>query len=365
MPEFTSIQTLYNNVKNELDSVTDNNSASIIFSFNGAGKTRLSNEFRNLNDEEENLKVLCYNAFFEDYFFWDNEKYTLKLNDPKIRELIKSQGLETQIISNFKSILNTKIEPFFNEALSEISFNIATGDETAQENIKISRGEEKTFIWIVFYTILELAINSLNTKEEDRPTNFFNKLEYIIIDDPVSSLDDIRLVTLAVNLIELIKEYKNKNLKILITTHHALFYNIFYNSFKLENFKRYTKILSKENYQFKLSKIQDSPFSYHHDVILKIQKAINANVIEKYHFNLFRALLEKTSNFLGLGKMENCITGEKREEIIRFLNSYSHNKLVETEFKELPDEHKNLFKLAFNDFIKEFKWKVEEQNGTN
>ena len=34
--------------------------------------------------------------------------------------------------------------------------------------------------------------------------------------------------------------------------------------------------------------------------------------------------------------------------------------LIETEFKELPDEHKKLFKLAFNNFIKEFRWKVSE-----
>jgi hypothetical protein len=360
MTEFNSIQTLYNNVKSELDSVTDNNSASIIFSFNGAGKTRLSNEFRNLNDAEENLKVLCYNAFFEDYFFWDNEEYILNLNPSWVRDLIKSQELETQIIKNFNNILNTKIEPSFDKDMSKISFNIPTGDETAQENIKISRGEESTFVWIVFYTILESAIDSLNTKEENRPTDFFNHLEYIIIDDPVSSLDDTRLITLAVNLIGLIKEYKKKNLKFLITTHHALFYNIFYCSFKFENFKRNTKILSKDNLKFKLDKMKDSPFSYHHDVILKIQKAVNSDSIEKYNFNLFRALLEKTSSFLGLGNFENCIIGEKKEEIVRLLHSYSHNKLIETEFKELPDEHKKLFKLAFNNFIKEFRWKVSE-----
>ena len=106
--------------------------------------------------------------------------------------------------------------------------------------------------------------------------------------------------------------------------------------------------------------MKDSPFSYHHDVILKIQKAVSSDNIEKYHFNLFRALLEKTSSFLGLGNFENCIIGEKKEEIVRLLHSYSHNKLIETEFKELPEEHKNLFKLLNNDFIKEFKWKVEE-----
>lgn len=360
MSEFSSIQKLYNNVKSELDSTTDHNSASIIFSFNGAGKTRLSNKFCDLDETEENLKVLCYNAFFEDFFTWDNGEYILNLDSSWVRDIIKSQELETQITKNFKNILNTKIEPYFDKDMSKISFDIPTGDETAQENIKISRGEESTFIWIVFYTILELAIDSLNTKQEDRPTDFFNHLEYIVIDDPVSSLDDTKLITLAVNLIELIKEYEKNNLKFLITTHHALFYNIFYCSFKFDNFKRFTKILSKQDYKFKLKPQNHTPFSYHHSVVLKLQKAVNSGSIEKYHFNLFRALLEKTSNFLGLGKMENCIKGEKKEEIERLLHSYSHNKLIETEFKELPDEHKELFKLAFNNFIKEFKWKVEE-----
>ncbi len=360
MTEFNSIQTLFNNIKNELDSTTDKNSASIIFSFNGAGKTRLSNKFSDLNDTEENLKVLCYNAFFEDYFSWDNETRILNLNHSWIRELIKSQELEKQIINNFNNTLNTKIEPSFDKDMGAISFNIPTGDVTAQENIKISRGEESTFIWIVFYTILELVIESLNADEDNRSTDFFNHLEYIVIDDPVSSLDDTRLISLTVNLIELIKEYTNNNLKILITTHHALFYNIFYSSFKFDNFKRNTRILSKNNFKFKLDKIKDSPFSYHHEVIDKIRKAINSDSVEKYHFNLFRALLEKTANFLGLGNFEKCITGEKKGEIIRLLHSYSHNKLIETEFKELPDEHKNLFKLAFNNFIKEFKWGVNE-----
>lgn len=362
MSEFNSIQTLYSNIKNELDLVTDKNVASIIFSFNGAGKTRISNEFSILNyNDDENRKVLCYNAFFEDYFSWDNDNYILNL-DPKswIAKLIKDQGLEKQVIENFQYTLNTRIEPLFDLEKGEIYFNIPTGDETNQENIKISRGEESTFIWVVFYTILESAIDSLNTKEEDRSTDFFNHLEYIVIDDPVSSLDDTRIITLAVNLIELIKDYKGNDLKFLITTHHALFYNILYRSFKAENFKRYNKVLSKDNFKFKLENINNSPFSYHHDVVKKLKNAVDNNSIEKYHFNLFRALLEKTSCFLGLKDIEDCIIGEKKEEIVRLLHSYSHNKLIEIEFKELPNEHKDLFKLAFNNFIKEFRWNIYE-----
>ena len=362
MSSYKTIQTLYNSVKSNLDSINDKNNASIIFSFNGVGKTRLSNEFSNLDNDVDFLRVLSYNAFFEDYFNWDNERLILILEDSWIKDLILKQELQFEIINNFQTILNTKLEPNFEIDLKGIAFSLPTGDDNNQDHIKISRGEESMFIWIVFYTVLETAINSLNSKEDDRPTDFFNNLEYIVIDDPVSSLDDTKLITLAVSLIDLIENYKgDKKLKFLITTHHALFYNIFYSSFKFDNFKRITQILSKENYKFKLTPINDSPFSYHHDLISKIQIAINENKLEKYHFNLFRTLLEKTSSFVGFEKWENCITINKKTEIVRLLNSFSHDRLIDLESKKLKEEHKDLFKEAFNQFIEDYKFNIKNE----
>ena len=40
---------------------------------------------------------------------------------------------------------------------------------------------------------------------DDRETNEFDQLEYVFIDDPVSSLDENHLIELAVNLAGLIK----------------------------------------------------------------------------------------------------------------------------------------------------------------
>lgn len=355
---YKSINTLYNAVKNYLDSVNDKNNASIIFSFNGTGKTRLSNNFSDLNANQEFLKVLSYNVFFEDYFSWNNDNLILNLTDSWIKDLILKQELQFEIINNFQTILNTKLEPNFDDLKNgNIFFNILTGDDNTQDNIKISRGEESMFIWIIFYTVLETAINSLNSNKENRPTDFFNSLEYIIIDDPVSSLDDTRLVTLAVSLIDLVGNYKgDKKLKFLITTHHALFYNIFYSSFKFENFKRITQILSKENYKFKLESIKDAPFSYHHDIILKIQNAIDKNKLEKFHFNLFRTLLEKTSSFIGFKKWEECINIDQKTQIVKLLNSFSHDKLIDLEYKKLKNEYKYLFEKAFKQFIKDYKF---------
>ena len=55
----------------------------LIYAFNGTGKTRLSRAFKELvspkHEEEEaqdgdtGVKVLYYNAFTEDLFYWDND----------------------------------------------------------------------------------------------------------------------------------------------------------------------------------------------------------------------------------------------------------------------------------------------------
>ncbi len=62
-----------------------NKKVQLIYAFNGTGKTRLSREFRLLVapkdveredelEEESGIKVLYYNAFTEDLFYWDNER---------------------------------------------------------------------------------------------------------------------------------------------------------------------------------------------------------------------------------------------------------------------------------------------------
>ena len=77
----------------------------------------------------------------------------------------------------------------------------------------------------------------------------------------------------------------------------------------------------------------------------------------KYHFNLFRSLLEKTSNFLGYKYWTDCINSAEKDEFIRIINLYSHSRLSEIEYSELTKEDKMLFIETFNNFKKDFKWK--------
>lgn len=355
MKMFDSIHLVTEEVKSILNNSGKKN-VSLLYAFNATGKTRMSTILEN---EMEDEKVLCYNAFTEDMFTWDNEKFVFHIDSKSwLVKFINDQGLENDIIDNFREIVNSKVEPSFKLEDGEIIFNLATGDDSSENGIKISKGEESIFVWSIFYTILTMVIENLNIEEEDRTTSDFNNLEYVIIDDPVSSIDDSKIVAMALKLFEIINKSESK-LKFLITTHHALFYNVLFNSFKRNtnncNFK--SLLLTQKDKQYELKEQrQDSPFAYHLMVKDEIQKAIDEDKLQKYHFNLFRSLIEKTSNFLGYNNWGDCIIGSDKTEFIRIINLYSHSRLSDLEYRELPNEDKKIFIDTYNDFIKEYKW---------
>lgn len=369
MDEFNSIDDLVTVVRDKLDlSIIDKvksfagknkKKIMVLYAFNSTGKTRLSNEFEKLNEEGDNpkYKVLCYNAFLEDLFKWDNKNYILNFDTNSwIIQLVIDQGLENDIVSNFKDITNSKIEPLFDFQKGEVSFSVASGDEQNESTIKISKGEESVFIWSIFFTVLETVMDTLNTDESMRDTSEFNDLEYIIIDDPVSSIDDTKIISIAIKLIKSLKSCKNKNVKYLITTHHALFYNVILNSFKWKdkNITLQAYTLVKDGGIMKLFKQDDSPFGYHLLLKQEIKNAILNNSIERYHFNVFRNLLEKTASFLGSRNWTEYVLGDKRDQFIRLLNLYSHSRLSDLEPKDLSSEDKEIFKETFNIFIEKY-----------
>lgn len=356
MNEFNTIEDVAIKVKGDLDHSSENKRISLLYAFNGTGKTRLSTL---IGGESEN-NTLTYGVFFEDLFIWDNESYALKFNPHnRIIDFLKDQGLENQITDNFQELTKSKIHPSYDLEKGEITFNFAPGDDRSEDNIKISRGEESMFVWSIFRTILETVISALNTDPENRESEEFNDLEYIIIDDPVSSIDDTKIISIAIELIRVIDSYTGNKLKFLVTTHHALFYNVMFNEFKKKGYKRSSWLLSKNSINFTLEQQKDdSPFGYHLVVKDKIQDAINTNSLEKYHFNLFRGLLEKSANYLGYTHWSDCLRSDHKKEILKIVNHYSHGKLSDLESRHFPDEDKALLKNAFDDFIHRFQWKV-------
>lgn len=350
----------------------------VLYAFNGTGKTRLSMEFKELVNEKENenevvKQVIYYNAYTEDLFYWDNDlennnERKLKINvKSNFISLIKEYGKENVIAEKFKELTLSKIEPSINVQNGEVTFSLSTGDGKAINNIKISRGEENVFIWTMFYALLETVIDDLNIDEVSDRTGKFNEIKYIYIDDPVSSLDDNHIIELAIDLKKILSKSKNENLKFIISTHHTLFYSVLYNEItrekELKHIKKIFCSLIRNEYEnnYYLKREKDGIFAYHLLLKKEIQQAIDENRIEKYHFTLFRNLLEKTANYLGYNDWGKLITGEQvtdenRAGYIRRINLFSHNNYPELEYRELIPAEKEMLKLLFNNFKKEFKW---------
>ena len=354
---FENLTEVYKEIENDFKSSSTKIKVGLIYAFNGTGKTRLSRMFNDLLED----KVLCFNSMFQDEFAWDNNKSTLNINVHSwIVKFIQEQGLENSIENNFKMFCDDKIELSIDLELGEIAFNAKT-QEGYDYNIKISKAEESLFIWAVFYTFIDSMIYELKEEKENRSTNIFDNVKYIVIDDPVSSIDDIKIINISIKLCDLIEKITeitaNNKLNILITTHHALFYNIIYNLLKRKNYtKLNSSILTKEKNAYCLEEKGDSPFGYHLVLVNKIQKAIDYDNIEKIHFNMFRIILEKTANYFGYKKYEDCLPEkESKKEIIKLINLYSHGNLPEFEYSELTNNEKAIFKEMFNDFINYYK----------
>ncbi len=366
-----------------------NKKVQLIYAFNGTGKTRLSREFKELiaskadgiegevEADQPGLsrnKILYYNALTEDLFYWDNDltgdaEHTLQIQPNSFTDwVLKDQGQDQNIITTFQRYTSDKLTPRFNpgrtetgegdkqftvKAFSEVTFSMERGDETYSGNLKISKGEESNFIWSIFYTLLEQVIDVLNVPEPgDRESNEFDRLEYVFIDDPVSSLDENHLIQLAVDLAQLIKSSES-GIRFVITTHNPLFYNVLYNelnsddgSYKKKGFDKY-RMTKFEDGSFQLiTQASDSPFSYHLYLKSELEKAIESGQISKYHFNFLRNILEKTSTFLGYKRWGDLLPktddGKTNPYETRIINFSSHSKHAGEEVAELTEDDKRV-----------------------
>jgi len=414
----------------------------LIYAFNGTGKTRLSREFKELiapkpeGVEDTSLprdKILYYNAFTEDLFYWDNDLEND--GEPKLKiqpnsftswliEILQELGEDGNIVNNFQRQTGSKTTPIFNEsysykakgasgkevdffvpALSEVNFQIAArksesdedvldpldmdenGNYVAQgkyERVKISKGEESNFVWSVFYTLLEQVVSSLNeTDPSNRMTDKFNSLEYVFIDDPVSSLDDSHLIELAVDLAALVKSSKS-DLKFVIATHSPLFYNVLVNEFSNKFYDKLAdgqfRLAYNPNREFKKYRLEkqsdgsffipdqptDSPFSYHLFLLSELQVAIKSGQVRKYHFSFIRNILEKMATFLGYNYWPALLPktpeGKPDPFFNRILNLSSHSAHAGDEMTDIETSDKDGLEDLVKYLIKTYRFKEQEDS---
>ena len=373
-----------------------NKKVQLIYAFNGTGKTRLSREFKKLiapkddsdgeGDQVElsRNKILYYNAFTEDLFYWDNDLE--EDAEPKLRIqpntftdwVLKDQGQDMNVITTFQRYTNDKLTPRFNaertekdkdgkdvtiRAFSEVTFSMERGDATHSGNLKISKGEESNFIWSIFFCLLEQVISVLNVAEPaDRETDQFDKLEYVFIDDPVSSLDENHLIQLAVALAQLIKSSAS-DIKFIVSTHSQSFYNVLYNEVGVKSGLIFSRF---DDGTFALEeKFGDSnkSFSYHLHIKNLIEQAVAENNVQRYHFALLRNLYEKTASFLGFRSWTDLLPGDKKAYANRIMHFYTHNTLSVEQIAEPTAPEKEMVARLMENLNTFGYWQQGQQNG--
>lgn len=374
---FTDLNTLATHLRQELE----NKKFILLFAYNGTGKTRLSTAFNDLGkavDTENKIKqrdTLYFNAFTEDLFTWDNDLE----NDSERKLVINTDssffaGLESMEMDNrIRALLDryadfefridtTSWEVVFSRELRVKKDHIASNEANSagagqsegeyetryEEAIKISRGEENIFIWCFFLAIVELAL-------DDDGTGPYNWVKYIYIDDPISSLDEHNAIAVANHLAKLLKMPESK-LKTVISTHHTLFFNVLCNELKRAN--KYFLSRDESPEELLLRKTGDTPFFHHVAALAELYEVERGGKLYTHHFNILRAILEKTASFHGYKDFSACIKHDANDEDgilhTRVINILNHGNYSLFEPREMLEENKRYFREILHEFINQY-----------
>lgn len=336
--------------------------AILIFAYNGTGKTRLSMAFkeqgkqRNEDGETVARDTLYFNAFTEDLFTWDNDLE----ND---RERVLRMNTASRFFSGLEELeMESRIRKFLHR-YTDFQFDIDYQNGTIrfwremQKNqdgegepvlIKVSRGEENMFIWCFFLAVAQLAIDGQEGYEW---------VKYLYIDDPISSLDENNAIAVGAHLAKMLKE--QERLKVVISSHHTLFFNVLCNEMK--NAQRY--FLSHDEGGYHLRDTNDTPRFYHVAMLKELHKAAETGKLYTYHFTILRSIMEKTATFHGFNHFGQIVKRDPDDEDgelhARYVNLLSHGNYSLFEPVEMLEENKRIFRKILGNFMNDYRFNPE------
>ncbi|SHL09885.1 AAA domain-containing protein [Chitinophaga jiangningensis] len=341
----------------------------LLFAHNGTGKTRLSMEYRQAGKEFDSegkttsRDTLYFNAFTEDLFSWNNDLENdtnrfLKLNaDSAFFNGLHELDLDVKIEAFFHNYVDLKFDIDYKSSTVTFSRRVMVDADEEKfeniENIKISRGEENLFIWCFFLAICQLAIDK---------DPAYEWVKYIYIDDPISSLDENNVISVACDLSSLLTK-EDSEIKAVISTHHSLFFNVMCNQIgrKIKH-KRYF-LHGKQSTGYALQDTSDTPYFHHIAILSELKQVTESNKIYTYHFNSLRSILEKTASFFGYDKIDKCIGSLSVEDEVLFdraLQLFSHGKYSIFDPVEMGDDTKELFKRILDGFLTKYEFYFPE-----
>lgn len=335
----------------------------LLYAYNGTGKTRLSTAFKDIAKQAGAADTLYFNAFTEDLFSWDNdldddsERY-LELHessnfltglagvdmDTKVYDILKlfadfEFDFDDKPVNdeNGKFIRNRRIVRFSRKVLTAAS-------STKIENIKVSRSEENLFIWCFYLAVLQMAL------EGDAA---YDWVKYVYIDDPISSLDENNAIAVANHLAQILTQ-SGKAIPTLISSHHALFFNVLCNEFRGKALPIHLKS-DANGADYLLSESGSTPFLHHLANLVELDKAQASGGIKRHHFNMMRCIMEQTAIFCGLDSWSDCIkfanTDLDRALHKRMIDVMSHADYLIQEPEDLNQRFKDDFRSIFKRFI--------------
>lgn len=341
----------------------------LIYAFNTVGKTRLSVAFKDATKEanEGQHAGVYYNAFSEDLFVWDNDeqnggenirlvvtesslnKFHSALSEGEVREKLKPYN------PAFDFAFETHDDP--ERGIRSIAFFPAEKDGGEASNIKVSRAEERIFVWCFF-----LALFEVEGWADEQSAHFF-------IDDPVSSLDDHNIFVTASSVLDLVERYHGDR-KIIITTHHIGFFSTIANWLtkgeKADRYKNICKvqILNRDEAgQLSLSSPKNAVFLYHLQLLRELSIAREKKRLKTYHLVLLRQILENVASFLGVGQFAYVLQQigiQDPDRVARIINILSHKNVFTYESDEMVADTRNLFDEVFDGLINHYKFVLHD-----
>lgn len=352
----------------------------LLYAYNGTGKTRLTMEFKEAGKRKNRGQpdTLYFNAFTEDLFRWDNDlehdrERRLHINQAsKFFRGLKDLALDERIAYYLRRYADFGFDIDYENWT--VSFNKGE-DDAAPRHIKVSRGEENIFIWCVFMAICERVIDGAES---------YQWVDFLYIDDPITSLDDNNAIAVASDLARLLRNAKGRTraepdaakdpgtpdvapslvaapIKAVVSSHHALFYNVVCNELKIEKHRKYLLQRPEHGNAYTLRATDDTPFFHHVSMLSELKKAKDSGTLYTYHFNMLRSILEKTATFFGRDDFSACIHGlDDADLFARALNLLSHGKYDIYQPSEMVDDNKQLFGDILNAFLNRYEFTLPE-----
>ena len=348
-------------IATQLLDVDDN--VQLLYAFNSVGKTRLSVAYKNATKDEDGTHTgIYYNAYSEDLFVWNND---IENGEANIRLTVLPSSLSRLHADLNELDIHAKLKPYrpsfdfrfvmhpdAEKGIESISFFPAGTQPGDVPAMKISRGEERVFVWCFF-----LAMMEVEGWADRQPRHIF-------IDDPVSSLDDHNIFVTASTLYDLIEKHYGER-KIIIATHHVGMFSILCDWLmkgeKSNKYKPKTKasILSGKHGEVSLETHRSDVFLYHLRVLQLLEQARQENNVRAYHFALLRQLLECVSSFLGVGQISYALKRigfDDADEVARIVNTLAHKNVYYFETDLLVPDNLELFEKIYDKLNAHYKF---------